>query len=503
MVKKMFDEKNIVLRAAVISDVHLLYAYHSGEDISRNLEKYASAIGDLYCLADGKLDAIMMCGDYCDLGCEAQARTFAQSTKAICDGIFKGKKSPKLLIGMGNHDTCWRNEKYSCMSAEEWYRIFDEYGLTEGFSEKSDTTLGNIHIEIPKGDDTYYFLYVETEDYAENVFKPETLSWLDKMLSEITNKNPERFVFVGTHAPISESGTYGTDVKLEGGAVWATAKNNIDNVLSKYPQVILFSGHTHFSLELETAIMQKNYTAINVPPVLSRDYYNSQYSKFLDSQYPDTQHGMGVYIEADMWGNIKIKRVNFSKVTAKTEGVNCKKAENPAFGKYANQSPEIFTAELKSCSLVSEEEPSVCGDDWVIDAPDKEKRHLEKYSMLRGKVKPPVFPEKAEFILKNTETNKLSIQFPAAISERNILYYVITIYDNSGEKYAEFKVLGNWCETRKGVVIGKNHKDAELFEYEMPLVTLGEYIIELVAVDEYGNQSKSIRIKNRENKDDK
>lgn len=43
---------------------------------------------------------------------------------------------------------------------------------------------------------------------------------------------------------------------------------------------MIFSGYTHFSMELETAIMQKNYTAINVSALFARDYYNSQYSKF-------------------------------------------------------------------------------------------------------------------------------------------------------------------------------------------------------------------------------
>ena len=207
--------------------------------------------------------------------------------------------------------------------------------------------------------------------------KAETLEWLDKMLFKITKENPDRFVFVGTHAPVVEEGTYGTDRTLEGGAVWATVKNNIDAILSKYPQVIVFTGHTYFSLELETAIMQKNYTAINISPVLPRDYYNSQYSEFLDSQYPDKQFGMGLYIEVDVSGNIRIKRVNFSGYRAEIEISSIKKVKNPEFGKYANMPSEILSAEMKECRIKCEKDVSVYGNEWVIDDPIK-KNAFEK-----------------------------------------------------------------------------------------------------------------------------
>lgn len=114
----MFNEKNIVMKFAVISDAHISYTTFSANDILDRLIKYASAIGDLKDISGGKLDAVMMCGDYSSIGCKEQAITFAQSTKVIFENIFGKENMPKLLIGMGNHDTCWRQKHYCSMRAD-------------------------------------------------------------------------------------------------------------------------------------------------------------------------------------------------------------------------------------------------------------------------------------------------------------------------------------------------------------------------------------------------
>ena len=114
----MFNEKNIVMKFEVISDAHISYTTFSSDDILDRLVKYASAIGDLKDISGGKLDAVMMCGDYSSIGCKKQAITFAQSTKVIFENIFGKENMPKLLIGMGNHDTCWRQKHYCSMRAD-------------------------------------------------------------------------------------------------------------------------------------------------------------------------------------------------------------------------------------------------------------------------------------------------------------------------------------------------------------------------------------------------
>ena len=500
----MFNENNIILKLAVISDVHISYTEYSAEDITDKLVGYASAIADLRDISGGDLDAIMMCGDYSSIGCKEQAITFAQSTKVIFDDIFGKDVGPKVLIGMGNHDTCWRQKSYNSMRADKWYEIFENYGLTSDFSPKSDIVNGNIRMDVVKKGKEYSFLYAETENYNPNIFKEETLKWLDDMLSEITNKNPNRYVFVGTHGPVAESKIYGTVKNLEPGADWGTSKNNIDKVLSKYPQTVIFSGHTHMSAELETTIMQANYTAINVPPVLARCYYNSgeqefvdgKYASYLDGTYPDNQHGMGIYIEIDECGNMRVRRVNFTRNRAKVSVKNIGVKENPAVGTWPGEPDRLTYLELDSCVVDSSEKMSFLNPDWILDAPDKEKEFLKKYSSERGKNKVPEFPKNSYVTAKRYNFGKIKVQFPAANSESYVLYYKITIKDES-EKNKEFRVLGNWVDIKNGVVLGKSHKDAKIFEYELPPV-IGDsdrFELHVSAVDEYGSESEPLTTK--------
>lgn len=499
----MFNEKNIVMKFAVISDVHISYTQYSADEIADKLEGYASAIGDLRDISGGKLDAIMMCGDYSSIGCKEQAITFAQSTQTIFGDIFGKENMPKLLIGMGNHDTCWRHKPYYCMRANGWYDIFEKYGLTVDFSENSSRDNGNIRMDVEKNGVQYSFLYVETENYSPNIFKEETLKWLDDMLCEITDKNPHQYVFVGTHGPIAESKIYGTVKELEPGADWGTSKNNIDKILSKYPQVIVFSGHTHMSAELETTIMQTNYTAINVPPVLTRCYYNTgeqdfidgRYAQYLDDTYPDHQHGMGMYIEIDGCGNMRIKRVNFTRNRAKVYVKNFWEKDNPAVGIWRGEPDRFAYLELKGCELFEKEKPSFYMPEWVLSAPDENKEFLKAYSAERGNVKVPYFPCELCAVEEKCANNSIRIEFPAAISERYILYYKVIINIEGVNK--EFRVLGNWVDIRKGTLEGTSHKDARRFEYILPPVVndTDNFKIKIVAVDEYGNESEPISVK--------
>ena len=497
----MFNEKSIVMRMAVISDAHISYTPYSADDIVDKFVGYASAIDDLRIISGGDLDAIMMCGDYSSIGCKEQAETFAQGTRVIIDSVFKDGKKPKLLIGMGNHDTCWRQKHYCSMRADEWYDIFENYGLTSDFSEKSDRDNGNIRMDVEKNGVKYSFLYVETEDYNPNIFKDETLKWLDDMLSEITSENPEQYVFVGTHGPIAESKIYGTVKELEPGADWGTSKNNIDKILSKYPQAVVFSGHTHVSAELETTIMQTNYTAINVPPVRTRDYYNSgeqefvdgKYASYLDSTYPDNQHGMGIYIEIDNNGNMRIKRINFTRNRARiTVKSVCEKA-NPAVGTWPGE-PDTFTyLEINNCKVTEDEKPSFFAPEWILKIPDADRSFLKDYSEARGCVKAPCFPNNGFIAAKKSKNGGIVLEFSAASSERYILFYRIVIkIENEPDR--EFRILGNWVDIKKGAVDGNNHKDAKHFAYELPPVIKEDDngSICLTAVDEFGNESEPV-----------
>lgn len=489
--KADFDDDNVLFRFAVISDVHLSYSYHTEEQIISNADRYADAIAYMYYLSDGKLDSIMMCGDYTSIGDKNQGTTFAQCTEVIINDIFKENK-PKILIGMGNHDTHWGG----CMNVKQWYDLLDEYGLCDGFEPDSELNLGNIHVKMEKDGKTYHMLYLETEEYAGNEFQARTLYWLDNTLSKITKENPDHYVIVGSHGPIMESGVYGTDIKLDGGANWANSKDNIHNVLKKYPQVVYFSGHTHYAGYLNTTIMQKDYTALNVAAVLSMSYYNSQYNKYLDSSGAGRSGGMGYYIEIDANGAMKLQRVDFSYSgdAAKVEKLASGQVPNPLYGRQG-ESETISVASIKSCTLTGNKDIKIHGEDWIIPAPDAEKSHLGYYSEKRGDVTPPTFPENAKLDAYKSSGSTVTFSFPAATAGENafILFYAVNVYDSGGSTVTSTRIIGNYVDSKNGVLEGTSHLDATLFLYEMGGIPSGRgYTLEIYAVDEYGNMGGSL-----------
>ena len=459
-----FDENNIRFRFAIMSDMHTSYHYQTGETIEWNIQRFANALVMMKRAAGGNIDAFMSCGDYTDTGSEAQARTFAEAMQKLGAGILGS--DCKLMIGMGNHDTCWR----TCMNDEQWYKVFDDYGLNDGLEDDSLFQEGDLHLKVTRDGKTYHMLYVEASNYATNVFTDATMKWLDDMLSKITGESPDNFVFIGTHGPVKETGVYGSDVKLEPGGDWGTAKDNIHHLLKKYPQVVLFSGHSHMSEYLETTIMQRQYTAINVTATLSQGLYNSQFATYLDSSYPERPMGMGILIEIDAAGTARFSRVDFSRSDCEAEVIfnGCCEKPSPAYGILDGYPEKLWTVSTASAKEKEGGSVFIYGEPWVIPAPDAEKKFLECYSDARGNVAPPEFPNGAQVSAEHTE-NGVILEFPAAVSESDtfILRYEIDLFDEKGELTVQYTALGNWVDNTTGIAEGNDHCDATRFRYEL------------------------------------
>lgn len=490
-----FDKNNVLFRLAVISDIHISYGYHKEEDIVYNLNFYANKVADLYHVSGGKLDGVMICGDYTSNGTYEQARTFVQGTKTIFEGIFGKENCPKVLIGMGNHDTCWRQ----CMSPKEWFKVIADYGMTEYFEPDSDIDEGNIHMTVERDGKKHHFLYIETLTYAPNRLKDSTTEWMDKMLSKLTSENPEQYVYVGMHGPVMEAGCYGSDLELDAGANWANSRDTIHHTLKKYPQVVLFTGHNHYAGYIDTTIMQREYTALNVAALLSMGYFNGQFNKYFDSGYPyNRQGGMGFYIEVDVNGNHKIERVDFSRsgdtsayVTAKETGTKINEEYDPNIWGTCDK---YTWALLEDCKLTGENHSYIHGEPWILPHPTADNSHLTCFTDSRGNVPAPKFSDDAKVKAWIDENGKLWVNFPAATSDGFILQYVVSVVNEAGETVACRKALGNYCDTVSGVKVGTSHLDATEFEYVFDKDEFDPTgcSVEVFAYDEYKNKSETL-----------
>lgn len=78
-------------------------------------------------------------------------------------------------------------------------------------------------------------------------------SWLGSQLKAAAAEDSEKPIFVFQHAHIFNT--------VYGSIGWGTPE--LTGVLSLYPQVIDFSGHSHFPINDPRAIYQQNFTAVN------------------------------------------------------------------------------------------------------------------------------------------------------------------------------------------------------------------------------------------------
>ena len=390
---------------------------------------------------------------------------------------------------------------------------------------------------------TYTFLSVETESYyvgqQSNVFRNDVLEWLDR---ELAAASEDSYVYVLSHAPIKESGVYGSDSEYDKNAAWGTAKDgvltnytitrnfgndsesyvtssSIDSVLEKYPQVVYFSGHTHYTNRLESSIMADDYIAINVASVQSEDYY-SAVNKYIDSATWNSESkeygyasvptsfdgankdGYALYIEVDEAGNQKIQRVNITDsqiVTEVTLSGTASDGEitNPCSNDVATY-PTISAYYTDSVNVTYNSEATAVtyGDAWVMAAPKADKSHLTPFT-AEARNNEVEFNE-GEFTLnefKNTTGYgaTLNFTFPTAYTSgtAKVIRYELTLYDQDDKVLSTEWILGNWLNNTNGCAEGTDHTTATSLTYsytytQEKLNGASEIHATLTAVSEFG-----------------
>lgn len=506
-----FDEQNVVLRLGVMSDIHVSYSNYNLGSIESTISRYADSVAALNAMSGNQLDAVMLCGDYTSHGGEVQGESFVSASKAIMDSINADKpegEKTKFIMSYGNHDTEWNGQ----MSYSEWETMFNEYSLLDDVTAGPENS-GCYKMTVEKNGKTYYFFSLETETYnnPSNTFRTDVLEWLDSELDAAVTANPNSYVYIVSHGPIKESGVYGADKNFEINADWGTAEagytssvtrdgvtystsSDINGVLSKYPQVMYFSGHTHFTNFLESTIMSKDYTAVTVGSLYGADYFSSA-SNYLGGSNITEKPGYALYIEVDQNGNQRIKRVANPFDYASTTVTYAEEKEgvaNPAYGG-AGEPETLNGVVVGSVTVDSTSEVTTTLEPWVMSAPAADKSHLEKYSAdARRSV--PVFSEDAKVTVSNAYISGSSfiadIAFDAASCANNIIRYEISIADADGNEYGKRWAVGNWVPTADGVASGTSHLDATSFKYSGVTIDNSSdmvgYSIRVTAVDEFG-----------------
>jgi hypothetical protein len=137
----------------------------------------------------------------------------------------------------------------------------------------------------------------------------QNINWIEKQINIALEDDKNKPIFVTTHFA-AEDTVYGSDA-------WGT--KSIKIVLSKYPNVIHFSGHSHFSLIDERSIWQKEFTSIQTQSVS----YTELEKGFENGPYPCDEYGdiqiagknfMGLIMDVND-SKIEIQRISFENDT--------------------------------------------------------------------------------------------------------------------------------------------------------------------------------------------
>lgn len=220
------SQNNSKLIFPVISDIHI----HSDHNDNDNLEKFITTLDQLNQVAP-KQDAFVVVGDLTESGDISEYDKFMNA--------YNTRKQPTAvsLIAIGNHDY-WNG--LSVEDAQE--RFFEKTGMNSIY-----------HHKVING---YHFIILGTEDgITEGTYSSNQIEWLGEQLRKANADDPSKPIFVFHHQPMINT-IYGSE--------WGFSENRdlFYNTLKEYPQVIAFSGHTHYPLDDPRIIHQKDFTSI-------------------------------------------------------------------------------------------------------------------------------------------------------------------------------------------------------------------------------------------------
>ncbi|MFY0758594.1 LamG-like jellyroll fold domain-containing protein [Metabacillus dongyingensis] len=221
----------------VISDIHL--------SDQRTSEKFSAALQDLYEI-DPKVDAMVINGDLTNYGTEKEYSKLREL-------LEQSPKPEKTYMTIGNHE------------------FFNRQGNEVNIKRFTDF-IGEDHVYYEKMVRGYSFIFLGSETWgpdgpykdAANLSE-EQLNWLEDTLEKRSkNKKP---IFVFLHQQMENTFD----------ASWPSLiqDKELNNILSKYPQSIIFSGHTHQDLH-RPSMIQKDFTMINTASVYYTTFYGEE-----------------------------------------------------------------------------------------------------------------------------------------------------------------------------------------------------------------------------------
>jgi Predicted phosphohydrolases len=231
--------------AAVKSNANLAFAVLG--DVHGNTDSFQKAIKDLYAV-NPDMDALVLNGDTVDQGIEEQYDSVKKTLSKNKDFL------PETVIkNIGNHE--FFNYDAGTNSPQQVQAFINRY--LEFSGEKKvyhDTWVKGYHFISLGSEDGNS----KTLDSIKAFISKDQQNWLKEKLAENYQKGKPIFVFL--HQPLGFKYGNKTYVGVE-------QSEQIKEILSQYPEVILFSSHTHRDLSANSVEVNNSFTMINTGAV--------------------------------------------------------------------------------------------------------------------------------------------------------------------------------------------------------------------------------------------
>ncbi|BBH19436.1 hypothetical protein Back11_07810 [Paenibacillus baekrokdamisoli] len=247
----------------VISDIHMMQNDYISE------KKFSDALKDLNKI-NSKSDALIINGDLTTFG--------RNEDYDLMQKVLKSAPHPKkVFYTIGNHEfyKAWLDPKTGSNSPDSFPNGETEKMSIDRYLKKT----GMQKLYYDQWINDHHFIFLGSEKYrqsdptnGEDAFLSQTqLDWLKSKLKEKASANKPIFLFL--HQPIGYT-VAGTDMSAPENTRSVIQYKQLTEILAQYPQVVYFSGHTHWSPGIAKQTVQYEFSMSNSGSV--RDPYNDK-----------------------------------------------------------------------------------------------------------------------------------------------------------------------------------------------------------------------------------
>ena len=218
----------LLYKFSVLTDLHIT------PDRSAHISHLKAALREINRLAPDSI-GIFTVGDNTNGGTKED---YELLLKTVDEGM--GGSEIPIYYGLGNHELIFNGTYASQME------LFKKY-----------TGMPGAYFSVAL-DETKAIFLGSDEQVGEGVMHKEQLDWLENELSSVGMEKP---VYLFMHQPLVEtvSGSfYSKNPKVQYWYGFSGANSRLRAILKKYPNAILFTGHTHWTFESEGPILYGN-----------------------------------------------------------------------------------------------------------------------------------------------------------------------------------------------------------------------------------------------------